>query len=90
MLTKPDSNATRTAGADMAGLNIIGGESRPARSGATIDVACPSDGAVFATIARSEEADVEAAVCAARAAFLPAGRVTAELVALPLFAAPLS
>jgi len=49
--------------------NIIGGEIVPAADGRVIEVLCPSDGAAFATIARSGQADVDAAVAAARAAF---------------------
>src|SRR5690606_30550641 len=41
----------------------------PAQDGRTIDVICPSDGKVFATLARSGTADVDAAVQAARTAF---------------------
>ncbi len=49
--------------------NFIGGKSRPAQDGRTIDVVCPPDGKVFATIARSGSADVDAAVRSARQAF---------------------
>lgn len=49
--------------------NFIDGKMRPAADGRTIDVVCPSDGQVFATIARSGQADVDAAVRAARVAF---------------------
>lgn len=69
MLTKPDSTVTRTAGEGMRGTNIIDGKAVAAQSGAMIDVVSPSDGAKFATIARSDAADVDAAVAAARAAF---------------------
>ncbi|MCR9123067.1 MAG: aldehyde dehydrogenase family protein [Phyllobacteriaceae bacterium] len=69
MLTKPDNAYTRTVGDGRRATNIIGGKPVPARSGATIDVASPSDGAVFASIPRSDGADVDAAVAAARAAF---------------------
>ena len=48
---------------------IIGGESVPALSGGEIEVVCPSDGAAFATIPASGEADVDRAVRAARIAF---------------------
>jgi aldehyde dehydrogenase (NAD+) len=58
--------------------NLIGGAHAPAADGRTLDVLCPSDGIVFAHIARSGAADVDAAVRAARAAFDGAwGRLTA-------------
>ncbi|MBO6639282.1 MAG: aldehyde dehydrogenase family protein [Roseitalea sp.] len=69
MLTQPDSDLARRVGEGTKGRNVIGGAPVMAQSGATLDVASPSDGAVFATIARSEAADVDAAVAAARAAF---------------------
>lgn len=49
--------------------NFIAGKTSPALDGRTIDVICPSDGQVFAAIARSGPADVDAAVKAARRAF---------------------
>jgi aldehyde dehydrogenase (NAD+) len=49
--------------------NFIGGRDVASQSGAVIDVLCPSNGRVFATIARSGEADVDLAVRAARNAF---------------------
>ena len=49
--------------------NIIGGADVAAADGRTLDVVCPSDGEVFARIARSGKADVDAAVAAARRAF---------------------
>ncbi|MEO0386045.1 MAG: aldehyde dehydrogenase family protein [Pseudomonadota bacterium] len=48
---------------------FIDGGWRPAVSGQTIDVNCPSDGAVFATIAAGDAPDVDLAVAAARRAF---------------------
>lgn len=48
---------------------VIGGQSVAALSGAEIDVSCPSDGKVFASIPASEAADVDRAVRAARTAF---------------------
>lgn len=48
---------------------IIDGASVDAASGAAIDVVCPSDGGVFASIPASEGRDVDAAVGAARTAF---------------------
>jgi aldehyde dehydrogenase (NAD+) len=50
-------------------MNFIDGKWRPASDGRTLDVVCPSDGTVFARIARGTAADVEAAVQAARRAF---------------------
>lgn len=49
--------------------NFIAGRTMAALDGRTIDVVCPSDGKVFATIARGTAADVDAAVQAARRAF---------------------
>ena len=49
--------------------NVIGGRRVPARSGAILESVDPSTGAVWATVPRSDEADVAAAVDAARAAF---------------------
>jgi aldehyde dehydrogenase (NAD+) len=48
---------------------VVGGKSVPALSGGEIEVVCPSDGKVFATIPASGEADVDVAVRAARSAF---------------------
>jgi len=53
----------------MASGCLIGGTWREAASGETIPVLCPSDGEVFAEIARGGEADIDAAVRAARHAF---------------------
>ncbi|WP_306050187.1 aldehyde dehydrogenase family protein [Oceaniradius stylonematis] len=69
MLTKPDSDLARRAGEGAPGHNVIGGALAAARSGAVLEVASPSDGIGFAKIARSDAADVDAAVAAARAAF---------------------
>lgn len=52
-----------------ARMNLIDGQWRPAADGRTLDVICPSDGNVFARIARGAAADVDAAVGAARRAF---------------------
>ena len=49
--------------------NVIGGRRVPARSGAVLESVDPSTGAVWATVPRSDEADVAAAVDAARTAF---------------------
>jgi len=68
----------RTAPSPTLHLNLIGGARRPAQDDRTIDVVCPSDGLVFAAIARSSAEDVDQAVKAARAAFEGAwGRLTA-------------
>ncbi len=61
--------ATKIEGGLKAYGNIIDGKSAPAADGRTVEVVCPSDGAAFATIARSGTADVDAAVAAARSAF---------------------
>ena len=49
--------------------NLIGGKWQPASDGRTLDMISPSDGRVFARIARGTKADVDAAVRAARHAF---------------------
>ena len=49
--------------------NLIGGQWQPASDGRTVDMVSPSDGQVFARIARGTKADVDAAVKAARHAF---------------------
>ncbi len=56
-------------------LNFIDGTFRPARSGREFDVWDPARGQVVTTAAESDEADVDAAVSAAEAAF-PAWRDT--------------
>ena len=50
-------------------FNFIGGQTCPARSGRVLEVIDPADGQPFATIARSDAADIDAAVAAARRAF---------------------
>ena len=68
------------ATADNGGMqhNFIANQSVPALAGQTIDVLDPSDGQVFEQIPRSQAADIDAAVQAARAAFNgPWGRLTA-------------
>ncbi len=50
-------------------LNFIANQSIPALAGQTIDVLDPSDGQVFEQIPRSQAADIDQAVQAARAAF---------------------
>ena len=68
----------RIAAATPLYLNLVGGKRVPAADDRTIDVVCPSDGTLFAAIARSGAADVDAAVKAGRAAFEGAwGRLTA-------------
>ncbi len=61
-------------------LQYVDGRFVPARSGRTFDVLDPSTEAVIATVPDSGEADVEAAVAAARRAFDvgPWGRTTAQ------------
>ncbi|MEO8004201.1 MAG: aldehyde dehydrogenase family protein [Betaproteobacteria bacterium] len=49
--------------------NLIGGQWQPASDGRTFDMVSPSDGQVFAKIARGTKTDVDAAVKAARHAF---------------------
>ena len=49
-------------------LNLIAGNWVPARSGQQMDVVSPIDGEIFAAIADSDGADIDAAVTAARAA----------------------
>lgn len=48
---------------------FIGGDWRPARSGASLDVISPVDGSRLTTIAAADHGDVDAAVAAARKAF---------------------
>jgi aldehyde dehydrogenase (NAD+) len=50
-------------------LSFVNGESTQARSGRSIDVLCPSDGRVFATIPDGNADDIDDAVAAARQAF---------------------
>ena len=58
--------------------NLIGGKSLEAQGGAWIEAVCPSDGRPFALMPRSQKADIDDAVAAARAAFESAwGRLTA-------------
>ena len=59
-------------------LNFIANESVPSLAGQSLDVIDPSDGLVFDQIQRSQAADIDQAVTAARAAFNgPWGRLTA-------------
>jgi aldehyde dehydrogenase (NAD+) len=58
--------------------NVVDGKRTQARDGQLVDVVCPSDGKIFARIARSGEAEIDAAVAAARRAYEGAwGRMTA-------------
>ncbi|MCP8936989.1 aldehyde dehydrogenase family protein [Alsobacter sp. SYSU M60028] len=59
--------------------NVVDGRLADALDGRTLDVVCPSDGAVFARMPRSGAADIDAAVAAARRAFEegPWGRLSA-------------
>ncbi|WP_421859522.1 aldehyde dehydrogenase family protein [Oricola sp.] len=68
-----------SAGEGTQASNLIGGEPVDSAGGERIDVVCPSDGAVFASIARSAAPDVDAAVASARRAFEdgPWSRMTA-------------
>lgn len=67
------------AAARRAYLNIVDGKHGPAADGRLLDVVCPSDGKVFATMPRSTAQDVDVAVASARAAFEtgPWGKMTA-------------
>ena len=59
-------------------LNFIANQSVPSLAGQTLDVIDPSNGQVFDHIQRSQAADIDQAVAAARAAFTgPWGRLTA-------------
>jgi aminomuconate-semialdehyde/2-hydroxymuconate-6-semialdehyde dehydrogenase len=58
--------------------NFIGGEFCSAKSLKTIDNVAPATGKVYSTIPRSEEADVDAAVNAARKAFTTWSKTTHE------------
>jgi aldehyde dehydrogenase (NAD+) len=48
---------------------LIGGEQAEAKDGRRIDMLCPSDGKVFATIPRGQAGDIDRAVRSAREAF---------------------
>lgn len=54
-------------------LNLIGGESRPAASGATFETTSPVDESVICSVAKGGTEDINAAALAAKAAF-PAWR----------------
>lgn len=60
---------SRTIAEGRAFLQWVGGRAVDSLSGARIDVACPSDGRVFASVPASGAEDVDLAVLAARTAF---------------------
>lgn len=73
-MTVLDDNIAKARGymaafRDSGVLNHINGETVAARSGAMIETISPVDGAVLAQVASSDQADVDAAVAAAKAAF---------------------
>ncbi|MBX3531721.1 MAG: aldehyde dehydrogenase family protein [Rhizobiaceae bacterium] len=63
------SHLSTTVAQGRALMNLIDGKPVDALSGQRIDVACPSDGNVFASVPASGAADVDRAVKAARRAF---------------------
>lgn len=63
------SHLARTVAEGRAFMQVIAGRPADALSGRRIDVVCPSDGKIFASIPASDAADVDAAVKAARRAF---------------------
>ena len=63
------AHLSTTVAEGRAFMQLVGGKSVDALSGERIDVVCPSDGKVFASIPASGKADVDRAVAAARAAF---------------------
>jgi aldehyde dehydrogenase (NAD+) len=67
MPTKPAVAGTKPMPAPH--YNLINGKACEAADGRTIDVVCPSDGVIFATIARSGTTDAARAVLVARDAF---------------------
>ena len=64
-----DGHLSSTVAEGRSFRQIIGGKQVDAVSGLRIDVACPSDGQVFASIPASGQADVDLAVASARHAF---------------------
>lgn len=64
-----DGHLSSTVAEGRSFRQIIGGKAVDAVSGLRIDVACPSDGQVFASIPASGQADVDLAVASARQAF---------------------
>jgi len=63
------SHLSTTVAEGLAVMNLVDGKAVDALSGVRIDVVCPSDGKVFASIPASGAADVDRAVEAARRAF---------------------
>lgn len=63
------SHFSRTVAEGRAFMQMIDGKAVDSRSGKRIDVFCPSDGKVFASIPASAKVDVDQAVQAARRAF---------------------
>ena len=64
-----NTHLSTAEGGVAAAMQLIGGASVEARAGRRIEVVCPSDGLPFASIPRSGDEDVDAAVRAARQAF---------------------
>ena len=60
------THLSSTVAEGVAFMQLIDGKAVDALSGERIDVACPSDGKVFASIPASGDADVERAVKAAQ------------------------
>ncbi|MFZ2101420.1 MAG: aldehyde dehydrogenase family protein, partial [Oricola sp.] len=69
MLRTPDTTLLKTVAEGREAMNVIDGRPADSLSGERIEVVCPSDGRVFASIPRSGVADVDLAVRAARDAF---------------------
>ena len=63
------THMSETVAQGRAFMNVIGGERTEALAGKRLDVLCPSDGRVFASIPASDADDVDHAVRAARKAF---------------------
>jgi aldehyde dehydrogenase (NAD+) len=63
------THLSKTVAEGRAFMQVIGGRTVDALSGERIDVVCPSDGRVFASVPASGAADVDKAVRSARAAF---------------------
>src|SRR4051794_4505800 len=64
-----DERLSTTVASGRAFMQVVDGASVDAVSGERIDVVCPPDGKVFASIPKSGAADVARAVRAARRAF---------------------
>ncbi len=60
---------SRTIAEGFAFMQFIDGKDMDSKSGERVDVVCPSDGRIFASIPASDKADVDRAVTAARKAF---------------------